>query len=603
MLEQMRKSSQSLLIYILFGIVIAVFIINFGPQSRGGCEGPNTAGEHYAAKVSGDVISTSDFRYGFLVLGGAQYPANIAKQQRLKETVMDKLIDRELLAQEAERLGFVVTDEEVEDLIAESKMIGLGYPRTVARVQKDGHFNYEAFKNFVQFELSLNPKTFIEEQKRELLASRVRDLIRAGVKVSLDEVKTDFERKGRQVNLEYVRFTARKYESTLAASGAAATPAELASYAKTNEAKLKTLYDQKKFMYEKVPRELHLRQIVIKSAPKTPDAGAGAGKAAIKRTPAAAAALATELGGRLKKGESFAKLAQEISDDAATKVRGGDLGWRRKGGTSFDAATEEKLLAAKTGEVVGPVKTGDGWTLVVSEGSREGDLTFDDVKLDLAAEESRREQATLLAKADAESALAKAKATDAAGKTWKDLFPGPPDDKADQKPDADNGKPNNDKPDKAKPKTAAKPGDSGQAVAAADAPRAEETGLFSQRGGREGSIVEGIGVSNALSKAAFGLTPAAPLAGPFEIADSYVIVRLKERKDPDLAEFEKKKMELQRDAELTKWMEVLTDWSHARCVEAKEARRILINRDQLRYEDSAEPPPYEPCVPRRLFGG
>src|SRR5262245_55939453 len=38
MLEQMRRSSQSLLIYVLFGIVIAVFIINFGPQSTGGCE-------------------------------------------------------------------------------------------------------------------------------------------------------------------------------------------------------------------------------------------------------------------------------------------------------------------------------------------------------------------------------------------------------------------------------------------------------------------------------------------------------------------------------------------------------------------------------------
>ena len=38
MLEQMRRSSQSLLIYVLFGIVIAVFIVNFGPQSPGGCE-------------------------------------------------------------------------------------------------------------------------------------------------------------------------------------------------------------------------------------------------------------------------------------------------------------------------------------------------------------------------------------------------------------------------------------------------------------------------------------------------------------------------------------------------------------------------------------
>src|SRR3954470_13281828 len=131
MLEQMRKSSQSLLIYVLFGIVIAVFIINFGPQSHGGCEGDGRTGDHYAAKIAGDVISTNDFRYGFLVLGGAQYPSNIAKQQHLKEMVMDKLIERELLAQEAERLGFVVTDDEVEDMIADAKIIGLGYPRTV----------------------------------------------------------------------------------------------------------------------------------------------------------------------------------------------------------------------------------------------------------------------------------------------------------------------------------------------------------------------------------------------------------------------------------------------------------------------------------------
>ena len=70
-----------------------------------------------------------------------------------------------------------------------------------------------------------------------------------------------------------------------------------------------------------------------------------------------------------------------------------------------------------------------------------------------------------------------------------------------------------------------------------------------------------------------------------------------------MAEYEKKKLDLQRDAELNKWMEVLTDWSHERCIEARDAKRIQINRDVLRYEDSAEPPPYEPCMPRRLFGG
>jgi hypothetical protein len=37
MLEQMRQQSRSLLIYLLFSIVIVVFIVNFGPQSIGGC--------------------------------------------------------------------------------------------------------------------------------------------------------------------------------------------------------------------------------------------------------------------------------------------------------------------------------------------------------------------------------------------------------------------------------------------------------------------------------------------------------------------------------------------------------------------------------------
>ena len=67
-------------------------------------------------------------------------------------------------------------------------------------------------------------------------------------------------------------------------------------------------------------------------------------------------------------------------------------------------------------------------------------------------------------------------------------------------------------------------------------------------------MIEGIGVSNQLAKAAFSLTPAAPLAGPFQVGGSFVVVRLKERKDPDLAEFEKRKDELAREAQLTKWI-------------------------------------------------
>jgi peptidyl-prolyl cis-trans isomerase D len=559
MLEQMRKSSQSLLIYFLFGIVIAVFIINFGPQSRGGSCESTMADDHYAAKVSGELVTRNDFRYGFLVLGGAQYPAQMAKQQRLKETVMDKLIERELLAAEAQRLGYVISDEQVEDQIGEAKLIGLGYPRTVTRMMKDGKFNYDAFKNFVQFELGVTPQSFIEEQKKELLAARVRDLLRGSVTVSPSEVKADYLRKNLQVNLEYVRFAARRDEDEIQP-----TEAQIADYAAKNEAKLKATYEERKFVYEKVPKELRLRQIIVKLPP---DPKPEVEKDAEKRALAIAA--------RIKKGEPFEKVAKETSEDPASKARGGELGWRGRGAANLPGDPEKQLYAAKTGDVVGPLKGANGFYVTKVEGAREGNIPFDQVKLELAEEKVRAELAGAQAKGRAQAALALAKSSP--GKTLKDLFPAPPEDKGDKGPDA--------------------------TASTSTAPRAEETGLFSPRGTREGAMVEGIGVSNDLAKAAFSLTTAAPLAGPFDVAGSSVIVRLKERKDPDMAEFEKKKTELVRDAELTKWIEVLTDWTHARCVEARDAKHIQINREELRYEDSGEAPPYEPCMGRRQIGG
>ena len=309
-------------------------------------------------------------------------------------------------------------------------------------------------------------------------------------------------------------------------------------------------------MYEKVPKELRLRQILVRGGAAAPPRGRGKSKRGWRRP---------------EKGEMVGGVGEEGAEEAPKK--GGEGGGGGGGGREKQTNRRggKGLFAAKTGEVVGPVKSNEGWVLLLPEGSREGDLSFDQVKLELAQEKLREERSGAQARADALAALAKAKAAPA--KTLKEIFP-----KGDDKDEK-----------------AAKPG-------AEDVPRAEETGLISARGGREGAIVEGVGVSNELSKAAFSGKPE-ELAGPFEVSGGYVIVRLKERKQPDMAEFEKKKLELLRDAELTKWMDVLTDWTQRRCVEAKEAKHIRVSREILRYEDSVEPPPYEPCTVRRQLGG
>jgi peptidyl-prolyl cis-trans isomerase D len=565
MLEQMRKNSRSLLIMILFGIIIVVFVISFGPQSQGATCDQSMDEAPYAAKVGGQIISNNAFRYGFLMENGDRVPPKMAKQARLKETVLDKLIERELLATMADKLGFVVSDDEVEDQIGDGTIMRLGGAAvSVPNLQKDGRFSYEAFKTFVRMNLQQTPNAFVEEQKKEMLASRVRNLVRSSVTVSPEEVKAEFLRKNRQINLEYIRFTSRGQEAE-----ADPTDEEITAFAAKNEAKLKEIYEQKKFLYEKAPAQRRIREILVR-LPK--DADEKADKAALAKAEALVERLQRGAKATGKNALTFAELAKQSSDDTATKARGGDLGWRARGGTGLQGEAEDKLFAAKSGAIVGPLKGTDGYVIAKVEGSREGHVPFDMARLELAQEKLRQEQGVTRAKAAAEAALAKANQNPTA--TLKTVFPAPSDTQEASHADA------------------------------GSTPRVEETGLTTLRATPEGVVIEGIGPSTTLAKAAFALTTEKPLAGPFAIGDNFYIVRLKERKEPDLADFERRKLELAREAEMAKGERVLSDWTHATCVEAKEAKRISVNLEVLKYgEENNEQVSFEPCASHRLLGG
>lgn len=72
---------------------------------------------------------------------------------------------------------------------------------------------------------------------------------------------------------------------------------------------------------------------------------------------------AEKAGALLKKGEAFAKVAKEMSLDASSRDRGGDLGVALSG-TSLDPDFEKAALALKNGEISAPVKTKFGWHII-----------------------------------------------------------------------------------------------------------------------------------------------------------------------------------------------------------------------------------------------
>ena len=97
------------------------------------------------------------------------------------------------------------------------------------------------------------------------------------------------------------------------------------------------------------------RQILVKVDDKTDDA--------------AAKSKAETLAARITGGAEFAKLAGESSDYAATKRRGGDMGWF--GADTYGTDFGMQVASLSDGQTSAPFKTDAGWVIVQRTGSRQ----------------------------------------------------------------------------------------------------------------------------------------------------------------------------------------------------------------------------------------
>ena len=108
------------------------------------------------------------------------------------------------------------------------------------------------------------------------------------------------------------------------------------------------------------PRRASAIRVQLVQVPVEPDSAA---RRAVRARANAAAA-------RLKKGEPFSRLAQELSEDVGTAANGGDLGWFKKG--TLDSTFEDAAFKVPVGQVSGVITTPFGFHLVKVE---EADAT------------------------------------------------------------------------------------------------------------------------------------------------------------------------------------------------------------------------------------
>lgn len=141
-------------------------------------------------------------------------------------------------------------------------------------------------------------------------------------------------------------------------------------------------------------QEVHARHILIRAA-------TGDEKASKEAEDKIKAVIA-----RLKKGEDFAKIAAEVTEDPSGKANGGDLGYFGK--EQMVPEFSEVAFKLDKGQISEPVKTQFGWHVLKVEDKRaKTPPKFEDVKPQIENFVTRKAQAELVTSLRANAKLEK----------------------------------------------------------------------------------------------------------------------------------------------------------------------------------------------------
>lgn len=307
-----RSRRHDLLIFLILALlVLMAWAVRAQPAGSAPAGG---APDDVAAKVNGVPITTLELNRSFLAHVEVPYSL-VQEDPRAKEVrrqILDNLIDRELLLQQAKSMKMSVTSQQVD---AQMQQLAQRFPSQEA------------------FEQALTAQDF-----------------------TMDAVKKDVESQLLRQQL---------------------VKKEILDKVNVNARDVQNFYVKNKDKYVEA-EQIHARHILV----RVPQEVSPADDAKLK-------GKADEAQKRAQKGEDFAALAKELSDDGS-KENGGDLGFFPRG--RMVAAFEEAAFALQPGQISDVVRTQFGYHIIKVEEHKTGRaLPFDEAK-EQVKEDLTREQ-------------------------------------------------------------------------------------------------------------------------------------------------------------------------------------------------------------------
>jgi peptidyl-prolyl cis-trans isomerase D len=387
MLKAFRDNLKRLM-WILW-LVIAAFILLVFVDFGGAGYRREAQSERTAATVGGETISLDDFRRQYQqserqaqAMYGANYTPELGRQLGIAVQALDGLIAKHILTAEAERMGLVVTADELRAAILDIP----GFENeTGAFIGQD---EYQQTLRANGFTVS----DFERDLRSQLLVQKLRDVLAQTLYVTDQEIESSYRDQVERASIRYVQVDAGKFAGAAAPSAAdldayfqahradfriperrtvdylIVEPRLLRSTIQLEESELRAYYDSNvaEFTEEQQVRARHI--LITADGPEA----VAAGKAKVE-----------ELKRRIAAGEDFAALAQQFSQDETTRDRGGELGFFGRG--RYNPQLEEAAFAGKPGDLVGPIETDllnqTGLELVQIMDRREGGVAdFESVR-------------------------------------------------------------------------------------------------------------------------------------------------------------------------------------------------------------------------------
>ena len=343
-------------------------------------------------------------------------PESVIRQQVLERMIINKL---QLL--QAERAGMHVDESTLR--------------RSMAQLARQNNMSPEQFRNAIKAE-GMDYSEFLNEMRDEIIMNQLRNsLITSQIQVSDREVEHFIVTQGKQGVDKNIRY---RVGHILIATPEAASPSQIQTSRKRAESVLAKLEDGADFGEVAVSSsdgtqglsggDLGWRRLAeipsmfvefVPSMKKGDLAGPiqsasgfhiiklvdleGAGKHVVVQTKVQHILLKTgdlfsdedakkklsALKRRIEDGDDFATIARAHSDDKASALKGGELGWVSPG--VLVPSFEEAMASLSPGEMSNPVQTQFGWHLIKVLDRAERDNT-DEYRKEQAREEIRKQK-------------------------------------------------------------------------------------------------------------------------------------------------------------------------------------------------------------------